>query len=276
MLNIEQKMHPFDAATKLTEESGIYQGHTSEHYANMLGPFGGITAATLLKSVMDHPECQGEPTALTINYAVAISDGTFNIKANPTRTNRATQHWYIELYQNEKVIVTGTAVFANRRETWTATEAQFPNVPSAEKIPSIPAIDDLPAWVKSYDIKIIEGAPLAFTHPDKDEIDNSVTTQWIHDEPKRPIDFLSLASMCDAFFPRIYVRRNQLVPIGTVSLTIYFHADAKALKENSDKYLLGQARANQFQNGFFDQTAEMWTEDGKLIATTNQFVYFRK
>lgn len=276
MSNTKQKIHPFDLATRITGESGIYEGHTSEHYANMLGPFGGVTAATLLKAVMVHPECQGEPISLTVNYAAAISEGSFTIKARATRTNRATQHWYIELYQNERVFVTGTAVFANRRKTWTATEAQFPKVPSPEKVPSIPTIENLPAWIQSYDIKIIKGAPLAFTNPDKGEIDNSVTTHWIQDEPKRPIDFLSLASMCDAFFPRIYVRRNELVPIGTVSLTIYFHTDAKTLKENGDKYLLGQARANQFQNGFFDQTGEMWTEDGKLIATMSQFVYFRK
>src|SRR5699024_6772859 len=132
----------------------------------------------------------------------------FNIKATPTRTNRATQHWYIELQQKEKILVTGTAVFANRRETWTATETRFPNVPSAETVPSLPTIENLPPWVKNYDIKIVKGAPLAFVQPDKDEIDNSITTQWIQNKPKRPIDFLSLTSMCDAFFPRIYVRRN--------------------------------------------------------------------
>src|SRR5699024_3015506 len=125
-------------------------------------PFGGITAATLLKAVIKHPECQGEPIALTVNYAVAISDGDFNIKATPTRTNRATQHWYIELQQKEKILVTGTAVFANRRETWTATETRFPNVPSAETVPSLPTIENLPPWVKNYDIKIVKGAPLAF------------------------------------------------------------------------------------------------------------------
>jgi len=41
-------------------------------------------------------------------------------------------------------------------------------------------------------------------------------------------------------------------------------------------YLLGQARAQSFFNGFFDQSAELWNEAGHLLATTHQIVYFKE
>jgi hypothetical protein len=41
-------------------------------------------------------------------------------------------------------------------------------------------------------------------------------------------------------------------------------------------YLLGQARAQSFFNGFFDQSAELWNEAGHLLATTHQVVYFKE
>ncbi|WP_432421005.1 hypothetical protein [Nocardia cyriacigeorgica] len=43
--------HQFDAATTLTPgESGVPTGRTTADYAHMVGPFGGVTAATLRRS----------------------------------------------------------------------------------------------------------------------------------------------------------------------------------------------------------------------------------
>ena len=50
-------IHPFDTATSL-EPAGdhAWTGHTSPAYANMVGPFGGITAAQALSAVLRHPQ----------------------------------------------------------------------------------------------------------------------------------------------------------------------------------------------------------------------------
>ena len=77
------------------------------------------------------------------------------------------------------------------------------------------------------------------------------------------------------FFPRIWRRRATLVPIGTVSMTVYFHADAALLAATGTGYLLGQAQAQAFRNGYFDQTAQLWNEAGDLLATTHQVVYYK-
>lgn len=274
-MKFNEQNHPFDTATQVNGESGIYYGHTSERYANMVGPFGGVIAATLLRAVMEHPERKGEPVALTINYAAPVSDGEFTIKTTLARTNRSTQHWFIELCQDKGILITGTAVFASRRETWSSTEMKFPHVPTAKEVKSFPS-EGMPPWVHNYDMKIVRGAPLVLSQPNTEDTSDSVTLQWIQDEPRRPVDFLSLTAMCDAFFPRIYVRREQMVPIGTVSLTVYFHIDSEALTEHGNKEVLGHARALQYRNGFFDQTAEMWSPEGKLLATTSQLVYYKE
>jgi hypothetical protein len=267
-----EQSHPFDIAMRLTGESGNYHGYTSERYANMVGPFGGVIAATILRAAMDHPERQGEPLALTVNYAAPLADGGFEIKARPARTNRSTQHWIIELFQHDQTIITGTAIFAIRRKTWSSTEVQFPSVPSAKEVDRLEA--SRPTFVENYDIRIIKGGSLS--QPQTEDAADSVSIQWIRDEPRRPIDFLSLAAICDVFSPRIFVRRKQFVPVGTVSLTVYFHVDSAALIEHGDKEVLGHARALQFYDGFFDQTAEVWTPEGRLLATTSQIVYYKE
>src|SRR5699024_6572478 len=67
---------------QLTRESNDFHGQTSKRYNNMVGPFGGVTAATLLRSVLEHPERQGIPVSLTINYAAPVSDGASLFKQN--------------------------------------------------------------------------------------------------------------------------------------------------------------------------------------------------
>ncbi len=66
------------------------------------------------------------------------------------------------------------------------------------------------------------------------------------------------------------------VPIGTVSMAVYFHADAGQMNTTGAGYLLGQAQGQVFRNGFFDQTAQMWNEAGQLLATSRQIVYFKE
>jgi acyl-CoA thioesterase len=266
--------HPFDDAIALfAQEDGLHAGSTSPQYANMVGPFGGITAATLLHAAWKHPARLGEPVSLTVNYAAPIEDGEFAIRARPVRSNRSTQHWMIELSQGGEAAATATAVFATRRETWSATEARFPAVPPAAAIEKLSG--PVPAkWIQNYDMRFVRGT--IFLHDQGEMRNDSESVLWIRDEPRRQMDFFSLTAICDAFFPRIFVRRQRRTPIGTVSLTIFFHADSQALAHQGDSEVLGIARALQFRNGFFDQHAEIWSPNGALLATSTQMVYFKE
>ena len=73
-------LHPFDAALQLQPQAdGSYLGTTSPAWANMVGPFGGITAATVVHAIVGHDKCLGSPVALTLNYVAAIADGAFRL-----------------------------------------------------------------------------------------------------------------------------------------------------------------------------------------------------
>jgi acyl-CoA thioesterase len=265
-------MHIFDAAIALAaDEEGHYTGNTHPAYGNMVGPFGGVIGATLLNAIMQHPQRLGDPLSLTVHFAAPIADGGFAVEARAVRTNRTTQHWYVELVQDGQVAAFATAVTAIRRDTWQALDAVFPQLAPAATIAPMPAIPRA-AWTACYEMRFIDGVPGA---PDSAS-DSSESRVWIRDLPARPLDFLSLSAICDAFFPRIFVRRPKWVPIGTVALTTCFHADAAQLAGQGSGPVLGLARALNFRKGFFDQTAEIWSESGALLATTHQVVYFKE
>ncbi|WP_019142805.1 acyl-CoA thioesterase [Noviherbaspirillum massiliense] len=265
-------MHAFDAAVALSpSDKDTYAGKTSPAYANMVGPFGGIIGATLLNAVMRHPERLGDPLSLTVHYAAPIADGGFSVHARAVRTNRSTQHWFVELSQAGQVAAFATMVTAIRRDTWSATDAVFPQVPSADTLEQTPPMSRV-VWTANYEMRFIDGGlDKADTngHP-------SQTRLWIRDMPPRPLDFLSLSAMCDAFFPRVFVRRPKWVPAGTVALTTYFHADQEQLNAQGTAPVLGVARGINYGKGFFDQSAEIWSPDGKLLASSHQVVYFKE
>jgi acyl-CoA thioesterase len=268
--------HPFDRATSLQAAGdSVFAGCTSDEYWNFTGPFGGTTAATLLRAAMEHPKRIGTPLALTVNYCAPVAKGDFTITAREVRTNRSTQHWYLELSQAEAgTAATATAVFAIRRETWAHQPAKPPEVPPPEALPVLPT-RGMMAWLNHYEYRFALNMPKRLGPTPSAEIGSTLSHAWIGDKPARALDFLSLAAMCDTFFGRIFLARGAMVPIGTVSMTTYFHVDADGLAAVGNAPLLGVADASVFTQGYADQTAQLWSRDGRLLATTQQIVYFR-
>lgn len=265
--------HTFDESIALARQGdGSFIGNTHPAYANMVGPFGGTTAAQALNAVLQHPALLGEPLSLTVNFCAGVADGAFTINAKPARTNRSTQHWTIEMLQGGEAVMTATAVTAVRRDTWADEEVTMPAAPQPAEVP-LPSGNAPMEFIKRYEFRpILGGMPTVWDgslHP-------STTQLWARDNPPRPLDYASLAAIADIFFPRVFVRRHTPTPAGTVSITTYFHANAQQLAETGTGYLLGQAQANAFRNGFFDQSAQLWNEAGTLLASSHQIVYFKQ
>ena len=270
--------HPLDAMLALQpQQPGIYQGKTHPGYWNMVGPYGGATAALVIRSVMQHPECLGDPVALTLNYAGPIAEGEFRIEATPVRTNRSTQHWTVMLLQtdeqgDEVVTTTATVVTAVRRETFSIEDGRPPHMPdpmTCERFETAGAME----WLQRYDMRVVTGAVPAVWDDSEHE---PLSQLWVRDNPPRALDYPALAALCDVFFPRVWLRRARRVPAGTVSMTVYFHADRQQLAAHGDKHVLAQADAQAFRNGFFDQTSQIWDSEGLLLATSHQTVYYKE
>lgn len=265
--------HVFDEAVALTPLGpNQWAGQTHAAYANMVGPFGGITAAQVVNAMLQHPQRLGCPVALTVNFCAAVADGAFVITAIPVRTNRSTQHWTLAMTQGEDTVFTGTAVTAVRRETWSLDEEPMPSCPPPQDVP-VPTMKPPMEFVRRYEQRVVAG-PLPQVWDGSGE--SSVSQLWVRDNPPRALDFVSLSAISDIFFPRVFVRRSTHVPAGTVTLTTYFHVNATELAQVGEGYLLGQARAQAFRNGFFDQTAQLWSEAGTMLVSTHQLVYYKQ
>lgn len=266
--------HPFDRATQVTAHGEHWRGTTSDDYFAFVGPFGGVTAATLLRAIMVQPGRIGDPLSVTVNLCAPLASGAFDLDVRLIRATRSTQHWLVELTQDGgEPAAFATAVFAARRPSWSHQPAAFPGAPPFEEVPAHPDAG-IANWVRQYQFRFVEGHPRYGKTP-LDVPAGTFSKMWLSDATPRRVDFLSLLSFSDTFFARIFHALGTIVPIGTVSMTTVFHADAADLAAEDTTKVLGVADARIFHKSFGDQTGELWAPSGKLLATTSQVVYFK-
>jgi acyl-CoA thioesterase len=269
---LSRTQHVFDDATRVVAGESRWQGQTSPDYWAFVGPFGGFTAATILRALIEHPERAGDPLALTVNYCAPIAEGGFDLEVRLVRANRSSQHWCVELSQGGGDVATlATAVFAERRPSWSHQPARFPEARPFDEIK--PLWFAAVPWVKQYDFRFIEGYPAFTTGPANPA--SPYSKLWISDHVPRKIDYLSLMAMSDAFFARIFHARGEVLQIGTVSITTYFHADADDLAKEDITRVLAVADASTFHKSYGDQSGQLWSPSGRLLATTTQMTYFK-
>ena len=271
-------VHPLDMALRLTpEHDGSLSAQAPAAYWNMVGPYGGITAAQMLQAVLQHPALLGEPVSITVNFAGPVAEGGLRIEAVPVRTNRSTQHWTVHMGQRNpdgayEVCTTATVITAVRRDTFSAEEVVLPAMPdplTCERLDTRGAME----WLQRYDMRAVQGE-IPRTWDDSEH--ESLTQLWVRDDPPRALDFAALTALSDVFFPRVWLRRARRVPAGTVGMTVYFHADSAKLAEQGDQHVIAQAQGQAFRKGYFDQSAQLWSRDGELLATSHQIVYYKE
>jgi acyl-CoA thioesterase len=286
---LTMSLHPLDQATQLTAvpaapvPAGLPDAHlretrlsgvSSDAYWNFAGPFGGYIAALFMRAIQQDARRLGPPVAQTVNYCAAMAKGTFDILVKLQRSGKATQHWSLELHQSEVVVATCSIVCANRRSTFAHQTISPPIVPPSASVPVSPRNDRLP-WLNAYEFRFIDGGPDFGQARDTSDLGPSLTLLWLKDHPDRPLDFIALAGLSDCFILRLVQMRGTLPPMGTVSMTTYFHADDAELAAQGIQPLLGIADAKRFKANFHDQSMDLWSHAGHLLATGMQTVWYK-
>lgn len=248
---------------------GRWRGATSPDYGNRVGPYGGWIAALLIKVILDQKP-QGEPLSLTVTFLGGCADGALEGSTRLLRRSRTNEHWTAEFADH-----TGTAVahavasFGLRRPTVAMGELKAPPpAPAPEDIPPRPKFGgNGPGFFNQYDARQFVGLPFK-VNP------TSESRAWVKDADGRPLDWISLAAQADAPIPRIFLVTATPSAIATMSMSVYFHATPDAFAEVRGDYILIDAVSQAGHDGFHDQTAKLWSRSGKLLATSEQLVWY--
>ena len=62
-----------------------------------------------------------------MNFCAPVAEGAFDLDVRLVKANRSSQHWCVEMTQGGGDVATlATAVFAERRPSWSHQQAAFP------------------------------------------------------------------------------------------------------------------------------------------------------
>ena len=171
-------------------------------------------------------------------------------------------------------MLTASIVTAVRRESWHHQTVRPPELAPFEALPAFDNRRSL-SWVAQYGFRFADGVPSLSEQGIAEPLRSARSLLWLQDAVPRPLDFLSLLAMSDAFFGRIFQVIGRIPPFGTVSMTTHFHAAAAELAVHGDAPLIALADARVFHRSFCDQSAELYGNGAQLLATSTQIAYFR-
>jgi len=228
-LMLTKAPHLFDDATQVTAGDSRWQGKTSEELL-------GLCRSVRRGDGSDHPAGADRPSATCRRPAVA--DGQFLRADHGRRVRSRRPAWsrptarrstgVSKLTQDGGEVATlATAVFAERRPSWSHQPVERPQAKSFEQIQPFPRSSRpgptsmISASPKAIRISAARRRTLSRPAP--------TSKLWIADRVPRKIDALSLMSMSDAFFGRVFPCQARIDPVRHGVDHDLFHADADDL-----------------------------------------------
>lgn len=232
------------------------------------GPHGGYLAAMLLRALVETVDDPARtPRSLTIHYTRAPEPGAIEIRTTIERQGRSLSTLSARMEQAGKVTALALAAFS---VPWDA--------PAANELP-MPELSPPDAERRSTP-KLFKGAP-EFTHqlvmqPRVGAVPFAGSGApmriggWIGLPEPRPVDALTLALFCDAWFPPSFIALDSPAISPTVDLTIHFRQAISECDCDPASLCLSVFDTRLLHDGLFEEDGVIWASDGTVLAQSRQ------
>jgi acyl-CoA thioesterase len=232
------------------------------------GPHGGYLAAMLLRALV---ETVGDPPrtprSLTIHYTRAPEPGPIEILATIERHGRSLSTLSARMRQAGKVTALALAAFSVPWEAPGANELPMPDLapPDAERRSTPKLFKGAPEFTRHLVMQPRVGAvPFAGSGAPMR------IGGWTGLPEERPVDALSLAFFCDAWFPPSFIALDSPAISPTVDLTIHFRQSISECDCDPAALCLSVFDTRLLHDGLFEEDGVIWAPDGTVLAQSRQ------
>lgn len=265
-------MGDLETALKLEAAGhGLWRGRADPAYEAMVGTYGGLTAALLLKAVMSEPSVQGAPSALNVNFVRAVSPGRdVVVSTNSLGGSRSIQNWsaHLSLAGSTDVCATVSVVTSTRRESDGFVQPKMPDVPPPDDL-------DLFHPPGSFGQQSPVRVALGAAFDTGSQLGQTHSAAWVREVSGRAIDAIQVAYLCDNYAPRAFYLGKGPRPSATIAYSVYFVATADELADVGDDYTLLEAIGTRAEQSIVGSRVNLWTRSGRLLATSEQLCWFK-
>ena len=257
---------PFVAATTWSPQGeGRYAGALHPAWFQGRGGYGGMLGAVLLRSMMrELDEPARAPRSFTAHFCAPVLEGEATVHVRLERAGRQVSHLSARLEQGGQVACLASATFALSRDTpLHYTEATFPSVPPPQDVPSVPD-GLLPAFAAHFDYRWCLGAPPS------SGASEARAGGWIRPRVPQLLDAPLVVGLLDSYPPAAFARVDGPVQGATMDFTAHFYAALPLTSAAPDAFYLRSGLSRHAAAGYADDLAELWSEDGQLLAQLRQ------
>ena len=260
-------MHPLDAATTLTPEGhGRLRAELDPRFWGHVAAHGGYLAALLLRAMIEQvADPARAPRSLTVHFLRAPVPGPAEVRLEPLRTGGKISSLSARIVQDGTPTTFAVGAFGSAFDA-----PPFQNV----AMPALPPPAECPLFARSrvaidhrFEHRVGLGAPpFSGAH-------EAWVGGWSRLEPARPHDALSMAILCDAWWPALFSRfgdRSQASGCPTIDLTIHFRASFPVAALGDADYVAVELRSEALCEGFLDERCHIFAPSGQLLATSVQ------
>jgi acyl-CoA thioesterase len=254
----------FDADTAVTQVGeNVFTGEISSNWSVQRGPNGGYLAALMLRALRKALGAGRDPRSLTLHYLAPPDTGPCEIMVTVERAGRTMSTLSARLSQGGRLCVVALAAFAWPHAGLEIVEARMPEIPGPEDATPIPPGMGPDFW-NNYEARLAFGAaPFSGS-------EGMRSGAWMRLRGSRPADALFIAALTDAWFPQIFMRLTAPIPAPTIDLTIHFRAYLPLANARPDDWYLLSVSTRLATEGFFEEDAEVWSRDGRLLGQSRQ------
>ncbi|MGA9316268.1 MAG: thioesterase family protein [Solirubrobacteraceae bacterium] len=232
------------------------------------GPHGGYLAAMLLRALsaaVDDPE--RTPRSLTIHYTRAPDPGPIEIRTVLEREGRSLSTLSARMEQAGRTTALALAAFSVPWRAPEANELSMPELgpPDEERISTPKLFKGAPEFTSNLVMQPRVGAvPFAGSGAPMR------IGGWIGLPEERPVDSLSLALFCDAWFPPAFIALDSPAISPTIDLTIHFRQSMSACDCDPAALCLSVFDTRLLYDGLFEEDGVIWAPDGTVLAQSRQ------
>ncbi len=265
--------HTFEAASRpvpldVTRASGRFSFGVEESWYQGRGAFGGLTAAALLEAmsaVIDDE--RRRPRSLTVHFAAPLPACKHILEVRVERLGARVTHLGARVLTDDKVSALASATFAATRDAPLAYhDAKAPVVPPFETVPAVGVTPLLPAFCQHFEYRFCVGqVPYSGA-------EEARTGGWIRPRSHERLTYALAAALLDAYPPAVLARASSVTPAVSVDMTVDFFEPLPLANGHKDGRALIDARSRFCAGGYADELAELWSEDGQLLAQCRQLV----
>jgi acyl-CoA thioesterase len=260
----------FEDASRVTEgPDGAFDARIDAAWYQGRGAFGGLVAAMLLRAMAAKSGADGRPfRTLTCHFCAPAEAGPVRIEVEVQRASSAVSHLTARMLQGDGVVAIATATRARARAVDVAyNDRVMPEAPAPEDTHSLDLSRGGPVFAQHFDFRFAYGSA-PFSGASK-----ALFGGWIQHHNPGALDAPLAAAYADAWMPAMFTRFTAMRPVATVALTYYFFTDfAPGIEEKAGDAVLVTSRSEVCEDGYAEQSNEVWTRSGALVMTAVQLL----